>query len=265
MTRNLEETLEQFSMDAIHLVETGNNVFTKIGGQPLAGKDFKWPKWRDQSLAFIAQIKLSEINSLSQMQPFPRKGFLYVFYDKEQSTWGFDPKDKESWKIIFEQEYDDLAELPYPQDLEDNYRYNEKKLEQKLIKTYPSWGDERVNALQLIEGQIDWCYDFADSVYCSKPRHQIGGIANAIQNPEMDLDCQLASNGLYCGDASGYTDPRRKKLEKNRADWILLLQIDTDDDTGFMWGDAGMLYFWIKKDDLEKLNFENTWMILQCY
>jgi uncharacterized protein YwqG len=265
MDENLEETLEPFSMDAVHLVETKNNVFTKIGGQPVAGKDFKWPKWRDQSMAFIAQIKLSEMPALSRLRRFPLKGFLYVFYDKEQSTWGFDPNDKGSWNIIFEQEHDDLAELPYPQDIEDGYRYTEKKLEQKLIKTYPSlWEDERINALRLTDEQLDWCGDFTDSVYCGKPRHQIGGIASAVQSPEMDLECQLVSHGLYCGNASGYLDPRRKELEKNRADWILLLQIDTDDDAGFMWGDVGMLYFWIKKDDLEKLNFENVWMIFQC-
>jgi uncharacterized protein YwqG len=80
----------------------------------------------------------------------------------------------------------------------------------------------------------------------------------------MDLECQLVSNGLYCGDESGYNDARAKLLEENRSDWVLLLQIDSDDFCEMMWGDCGMLYFWIRKEDLAARNFDDVWMILQC-
>jgi uncharacterized protein YwqG len=81
----------------------------------------------------------------------------------------------------------------------------------------------------------------------------------------MDLECQLVTNGIYCGEATGYHNPRRKELESGGKDWILLLQLDSDDNTEMMWGDSGMLYFWIKKEDLKKRKFENAWMISQCY
>ena len=264
MCKKIEEMFEPLAVDSVHLIKTENDVFTKIGGQPLAGKNFEWPKWKNQSMAFIMQIKLSEIAVLSQIKLFPQKGFLYVFYDKEQSIWGFDPNDKGSWKIIFEPEHDDLMTIPYPKDLEDNYRYNEKKLEAKLIKTYPSWEDKQVDALNLTDELLDWYVNFSVSVYGKEPGHQIAGIAAAVQSPDMDLECQLVTNGLYCGDGSGYEDPRREELEKNKSDWTILLQIDSDDDAGIMWGDMGKLYFWIKKSDLEKSMFQNVWMILQC-
>jgi Uncharacterized protein conserved in bacteria len=264
MPDGFDETMEQLSSDAVHLVKTNKKVFTRIGGQPLASKNFEWPKWKGQSLAFIMQIKLSEVSLLSQFARFPQKGLLYVFYDKEQSTWGFDPKDKGSWKIIFEPEQDDLAIVPYPEDIEDDYWYKELKLEQKLIKTYPSWEDEKIEALKLNQEQTHCYINFCCSPYQNKSGHQIGGIACDIQGPGMDLECQLVSNGLNCGDERGYKGKKAKELEKHRSDWMLLLQIDSDDNAGFMWGDMGMLYFWIKKEDLEKSNFENVWMILQC-
>jgi uncharacterized protein YwqG len=90
------------------------------------------------------------------------------------------------------------------------------------------------------------------------------GHPDPIQN-DMQLDCQLAFHGLYTGNASGYEDPRRAELEKGAEDWQLLLQIDSDDKARMIWGDAGRLYFWIRKQDLEKRAFENVWMILQCY
>jgi hypothetical protein len=42
----------------------------------------------------------------------------------------------------------------------------------------------------------------------------------------MQLECQLASNGIYCGDPDGYKNPRVAELKSGAADWILLLQID---------------------------------------
>ena len=264
MTGNLENMVNQYSLDTIHLIATKNDVFTKIGGQPLAGKDFEWPKWQNKSLAFIMQIKLSEITLISKIKHFPQKGFLYFFYDKEQSTWGFDPKDKGSWKVIYQPEHNNLTLVPFPQDLENDYKYCEKKLEQELIKTYLSLEDERIEGLQLTDDQADWYVNFRDSVYNDDPKHQISGFANEEQGSYMDLECELVSNGLFCGDPSGYNDPKAKHLEQNRKDWTLLLQVDSDDEIGMMWGDMGKLYFWIKKDDLEKLIFENVWMILQC-
>lgn len=36
-------------------------------------------------------------------------------------------------------------------------------------------------------------------------------------------------------------------------------------DGGLMWGDAGCLYFRIRRDDLEARRFDQAWLILQCY
>ena len=49
-----------------------------------------------------------------------------------------------------------------------------------------------------------------------------------------------------------------------KARWKLLLQVDSDDASGMMWGDAGMLYHWIR-DDLAARRFDRTWCVMQCY
>jgi uncharacterized protein YwqG len=90
------------------------------------------------------------------------------------------------------------------------------------------------------------------------------GAPHVIQG-DMPLECQLVTNGLYAGNASGYKDPRRKELEPGSADWTLLLQIDSDDNAKMMWGDAGMLYVWIRHQDLASRNFDKAWIILQCF
>ena len=39
---------------------------------------------------------------------------------------------------------------------------------------------------------------------------------------------------------------------------------DTDDDTGWMWGDVGTLYFWIREQDARAGDFSRVWMVFQC-
>jgi uncharacterized protein YwqG len=94
-------------------------------------------------------------------------------------------------------------------------------------------------------------------------QHQLLGHSNNIQG-DMQLEAQLVTNGLYCGDERGYQDPRRRALEKGADQWQLLLQLDSDDGAKMMWGDAGMLYFWIRRDDLRAGRFDKVWMAFQC-
>ncbi|MCA9404210.1 MAG: DUF1963 domain-containing protein, partial [Candidatus Omnitrophica bacterium] len=94
---------------------------------------------------------------------------------------------------------------------------------------------------------------------------QMFGYPNPIQQDMMQLECQLVTNGLYCGDTSGYENPRALELAKGKDDWVLLFQLDEHPPSEMVWGDAGMLYFWIRKQDLAERRFERTWMILQCH
>ena len=84
-----------------------------------------------------------------------------------------------------------------------------------------------------------------------------------VQN-DMQLECELVSGGLYCGNPSGYEDPRAASLAAGAADWRLLLQIDTDDDANMMWGDCGMLYWWMRDDDIRNGRWDRAHLILQC-
>jgi uncharacterized protein YwqG len=41
--------------------------------------------------------------------------------------------------------------------------------------------------------------------------------------------------------------------------------VDSDDAAGTMWGDSGMLYYWIRDDDLAARRFDRAWCVMQCY
>jgi hypothetical protein len=95
--------------------------------------------------------------------------------------------------------------------------------------------------------------------------HRCGGHPQEIQG-EMRLECQLVTNGIYCGASSRYNDPRRTVLATRAADWQLLLQIDSDEKRmGWMWGDSGRVYFWARRQDIASARFDHAWEILPCY
>jgi uncharacterized protein YwqG len=260
----LPAQIQPMGRQALHLVENHRDYsgFSKMGGPPDLPDGFEWPKWKDRSLAFLMQLKFSEINRDGLLPLMPRSGLLYIFYDQEQRTWGFDSRDKGSWTLVFHEETPGVKSRRYPKDMQ--VRYKVRMLESKPVVTHPPWDDEWVGTLELPDDYDDLYYDYIDSVFDGEPRHQVGGYPCPVQGGDMSLQCELASNGLYCSNKPGYDDARAKALAANKVDWILLLQIDTDNDMAMQWGDCGRLYFWIRKQDLAARNFADVWMILQC-
>jgi uncharacterized protein YwqG len=244
------------------LKKTSDKGFSKIGGLPDVADGFVWPEWKKKPLSFLIQLDLSQVPADFKAPDMPRSGTLYFFYNQQQETWGFDPKDKGSWHVTYAEATRPLTQAKQPEGVK--FLFKEKYLQFEPGQTYPDWQDDRVNSLNMTDGQEDAYLELCSSVFSGQPGHQVFGHPSPIQDNEMDLQAQLVSNGLNLGDATGYNDPKAKELQKGRKDWILLLQLDSDDEATMMWGDVGMLYFWIKKDDLKNRKFESTWMILQC-
>ncbi len=237
---------------------------TKIGGKPDVTNDFVWPEWNSRYLSFIAQINLEEVAQYDLEKLLPSTGVIYFFYDSNQETWGFDPKDEGSWKVIYYSgNVSGLKRAEFPKDMPLEGRFQACKVEMKSERSFPAWESVYIDELKLTEEEQDAYFDFCEEQNEDSIINKILGHPDQIQG-DMQLECQLVSNGLYCGDASGYNDPKRKELEKGMKDWRLLLQIDSDENAGMMWGDVGRLYFWIKADDLAEKRFDKAWMNLQC-
>lgn len=250
---------------ALALRKADAKTFSRLGGLPALPDGVHWPEWKGVPLAFLCQLDLHEIPPSCERNGLPASGVLYFFYNQEQETWGFDPGDKGSWQVIYSaRPSQECVERPAPAGLASSHVYPEKDLGFIPVETYPDWQDERIDALKLNDRQSDEYIDMCSAVFNGQPGHHLFGYPSPVQGNDMDLECQLVSHGLYCGDSSGYDDPKAKQLESGRSDWLLLLQLDSDDDAGMMWGDCGMLYFWIRKSDLAAARFDNCWMILQC-
>jgi uncharacterized protein YwqG len=217
------------------------------------------------SLLFLGQLSLSELHAAAALPGWPSDGTLLFFCDP--SAWGFDPLARGHCRVLFFREHEALAPVPAPEDLPTEARFAKRRLSFRPEWTLPTRVRLDDSDLSIwADGEYgDLCRQLMGSVSEDEPIHRCGGHPQEIQN-DMRLECQLVTNGIYCGDPSGYRDPRRSLLEKGAADWQLLLQVDSDEKRlGWMWGDAGRVYFWARQQDIEAADFEGAWSLLQCY
>lgn len=216
-------------------------------------------------LSFIGQICLDELRASVQMPGWPVDGILAFFYDSRQA-WGYDPLDRGHCQVLYAPRGREIQNVRPPDSLPNEAMFSERKIrfDQEWIlptRTIVEGHDLSVRGDDEYRDLCERLMEFADD----QPIHRCGGHPQEIQG-DMRLECQLVTNGIYCGDSSGYRDPRVKSLESGTIDWRLLLQIDSDEEgPGWMWGDSGRVYFWARQQDIAAADFDGSWAILQCY
>ncbi len=240
---------------------------SKFGGRPDLPKDFHWPEWKGMSLSFIAQINLSEIGSLDEEGILPRSGILYFFYDAaDQTVWGFDPDDKGSFRVVFaDMKKADLQRWSFPEDLPDDYRYDTGLMKFSAETTIPSLDSVFVDDLELDESEIETYVMLEEERRITTEDCTINrllGYSDPVAG-EMETLCTLVSHGQYCGGPIEIEEDQLDFYLKDAKEWQLLLQVDSLDKLGFMWGDGGRIFFWIRKQDLKNLDFTKIWLVKQ--
>jgi uncharacterized protein YwqG len=253
-----EKQLLALGKPALHLVDAHDYTgFSAMGTTPYVPKELVWPAKDGKSLAFLMQLRFSELNGDGAADYLPTSGLLYVFYDAEQRAWGNEPGDKGSWRLLFFEETDAVKMRRYPKDLK--VRYKVRPLKARPIVSVPTAGSPEVAALNIDYEQ--YC-DYVERLYGEEnPKHQLGGYAFPLQGEEMERELVEMLEPPTTADKKAW----RAAAEERVKEWILLLQIDTDYLTEMDWVDTGMLYFWIRKKDLAERNFDDVWMILQSY
>ena len=245
----------------------GGTTCSKVGGLPALPISVPWPRWNGQSLAFIAQIALASLpQEAARELGIATKGLLLLFYDAEQSTWGFDPKNAGSFAVIYVPEPSQATVTQWPSDLPEQARYRECILSSEETITLPPWDSVLIDDLHLDQEQSDMYQNLLEKTYDEddwSSRVLLGGYPDQIQG-DMMVECAIVSAGLSAGDGTAYQSPRMPVFRKHAHDWRLLLQVPSLEEANMMWGDAGCLYFCIRQSDLKVRRFERCWMILQC-
>ncbi len=253
---NLQKKWEQLKPQVNHLYQsalrlshTETMTNTKLGGKPyVEAAAFQWPHIDNEPLAFIAQLDLAELATTLNIDWLPKTGLLLFFYDVDTMPSGLEVDDNELWKVIYFKQSD--TEADFPVNLVEEFQFESIYLKAIKIEQLPTLQREEVIKLNLSASQKEAYDELFDREIGDQPAHQVSGFPDCIQDDNMEQKCQQLN-------------AQNEPCDKN--DWRLLLQLDTDEKAEIIWGDCGMLYFWIKEQDAKKQDFDKVRLILQCY
>jgi uncharacterized protein YwqG len=215
-------------------------------------------------LGFIAQVNLADVWFAGPVDPdIPREGRLLLFYDTDHRPAGDRPADITGTRLIHDlTPTDALKRARPPAELlahkqTAGFRPQRCVLHAGMWPPYfvsPEWNAEiKAKAEKTVQA---WWYEVTRDGH----DHRFGGHPLPIQG-DMRIECALVTKGF---DLSAW-DEAAERLKSDAANWLLLLQIASDDRAGMMWGDVGNLYVWIHRDALRARRFEEARVIVQCY
>ena len=250
---------------------------SKFYGTPDLPADFDWPYYKgtdfegvtkNRPLAFLTQINLGEAAQYDRTGLLPKTGVLSFFYETVSMEWGFELKSEGYARVYYFPEMEGLVPTQIPEETKE-WSVGEQALTfADAVSLLSSFAYSRRSGKE-----VDWdTYnelraEFGyDAVAHEDNPMKMLGYADEIQG-EMEPECELYSRGIDGDMHEELSEEAYAELMKTSVErWVLLLQMGTvtDGDTELMYGDCGLIYFWIRKEDLAARNFDHVRLILQC-
>ncbi|MGM9925436.1 MAG: YwqG family protein [Bacillus sp. (in: firmicutes)] len=236
---------------------------SKFGGLPDLPPHLIFPQYEHGFLSFLAQMNLSEAKPFDSENLLPARGMLYFFYDAVEQPWGMDQEDEGCFRVLYyDGGLDALERTAYPEATEDYFPLPAFRMVFKAFRTLAEEGmegeweeadakkyDEFKDALtqaDSIEGEEGY----------PEPMHYMFGDPYNIQDNVFEEISYYEHREKLAWDAPG--------IKASVRNMVLLFQMDSDDDLEVMWGDVGVLYFCMDRDDLLNKRFDRVKFILQC-
>ena len=266
----IEEIKKNNSRECVNIIIEENNSLnltdSKFGGLPYISTDADTPKdSNDNQLALLAQINCSD---LPENDLYPKEGLLQ-FWISRNNEFGLGNKKDYCVKYI--------------KNIEDNITKKSilnkyKLLDEENSEEYSPFSKKNTSFALKFEKGISTITstDFLFEDIALKTIHELfpdENIEDLYDDLERDVFNTLfkAFNGVEyaIGAYPTFTQWDPRNPEEKDAYGITLLQVEShwDNDSNsseIMWGDSGVANFFINKEKLEHLNFEDVLFNWDC-
>lgn len=266
----IEEIKKNNSRECINIIIEENNSLnltdSKFGGLPYISTDADTPKdSNDNQLALLAQINCSD---LPENDLYPKEGLLQ-FWISRNNEFGLGNKKDYCVKYI--------------KNIEDNITKKSilnkyKLLDEENSEEYSPFSKKNTSFALKFEKGISTITstDFLFEDIALKTIHELfpdENIEDLYNDLERDVFNTLfkAFKGVdhAIGAYPTFTQWDPRNPEEKDAYGITLLQVESywnndSNSSGIMWGDSGVANFFINKEKLEHLNFEDVLFNWDC-
>jgi uncharacterized protein YwqG len=250
---------------------------TRLGGWPDLPRDVAWPMWDGRPMAFLAQVNIAEARAAQPGLRLPSAGLLSFFLGCDEMTYEKDDDSRsrymcnimagteagrDAWRVIYTPAEATLERraytaTPLPQLFEPcavQFVRGGQSMPGALTVAY-----ER---LPLDSAQRD---DFNELVDLLEPAgdatlEQLMGHPMLIQGTPPEMMCELSSRGMNPWKYPAPDDPAYPGLAAAASEWGLLLQLTSNHEADFLWGDGGHFYFYGHRAAMEAGDFSTVWV-----
>jgi uncharacterized protein YwqG len=250
----IEATIKPFveikakTEDSLHLWQS------KFGGFPYFPKGLQYPTdSKGQAMFLLAQINFSETPKLA---PFPETGILQFYISNGSDIYGAcfeNPAKQDDFRIMY-----------FPEVKEDKHLLVTKfnflpKPDMLPIEKQSSLTFALRHAPMPV---YDYRFEPTILNIDSKMKYELFDNYKKVYEEHEKL---FRSEGHKLGGYPYFTqnDPREFETYKGK-EYMLLFQMDNDDEAGIMWGDCGVANFFISEQDLVSKDFSRVLYNWDC-
>jgi hypothetical protein len=264
------EAIMSLARPALRLAAGPSDARSRLGGLPVLPAGSPWPTWGDRRLDFVGVVDFGELASALWLPELPGTGTAAFYYATQlPRPWGDDPAQTDGWRVL------PGADVPAG-----SATLPEVGLAATPFVSLPSPHEP---ALETVGAGVPGFAATYPQLYASwtrfiwgdEPRHQAGGWPMVVQRT-LWRDCALAAAGhpfdapVVRASTAGVptagvpgSDVPTPDVSA-AADWRLLLQLDSDDRLGWLWGETGFVYFTARAADIRSGALDRSWLILQA-
>ena len=205
---------------------------SKFGGRPDLPANTKWPKFKGQSLSFLGQFNLAELQPSPIARPLPATGVLSAFCLYRGDGDDFFPKG--SWRLFYFPDPSKLVRTELDDELGEGSRFPSCRVEYSEAPTLPHPSSDAAADLQLEDS-----------------------------HPADDIYVELYFNTSPGDHILGYSYPIQPGLSEKKGERHLLA-IGGNGQTGWEFGDGGELYFMLDEKQMKAGQFDRVKMFMEC-
>lgn len=224
---------------------------SSFGNYPCIPAGFTYPKDSEGKLMYpLAQLNCRDLPALPG---YPPSGYLQ-FYISTNDTYGIN--------------FDNLREQ---KDFRVHY-FTEEEVEEyqtdfSFLDQVIAVGESPVDGPHALSFESGTDHgNMIDYRFSKRIRPMLDRLAGEYPEYEDELNeyvyDTLSGNGHKAGGYACFTQDDPRSDEPELEDYILLLQVDSDDH--IMWGDVGVANFFIHPDDLARLDFSRVMYTWDC-